>query len=221
VFLAYLTWGILFYRSSISIDKFLKPLPMMAPKGTESSASAPLCGKRMRREDVGGDLRHAEERDHASQEEARKVEEDAVGLIRQRMATEDATTDADVAAKARPVRTEVAITEEVTATEVVVPRTATDETAAGEATTTEASSGPVGQEEMRETTEEAIEEASASAETLEPSEMVVQASSNTAPASGTEAGTPVPEMENDKAIDPPHTRADIDPEKVSQEIPAG
>jgi hypothetical protein len=49
------------YRSSISIDKLLKPLPAMASEETESSASALSRGKRMRREDTGGDLGHIEE----------------------------------------------------------------------------------------------------------------------------------------------------------------
>jgi hypothetical protein len=56
----------------------------------------------MRRREDGDDLGHAEERDRALQEEACKVEEDVAGLIRQRMAAEDAAADADVAAEAGP-----------------------------------------------------------------------------------------------------------------------
>jgi hypothetical protein len=133
-----------FYRSSISIDKLLKPLPMTAPEETESSASALLHDKRMHGRDDGGDLGHAEERDRASQEESCKVEEDVVGLIRQKMAVEDVAAHADVAADAEPRRTEEATTEEITATEVVAPCTTTDKTTAGEVTIAEASSGPAG-----------------------------------------------------------------------------
>jgi hypothetical protein len=207
-----------FYRSSISIDKFLKPLPMTALEETESSASAVLRSKGMRRGDDCGDLGHAEERDHALQEEARKVEEGAAGLIRQGMAAEDAAANADVAAEAGPGQTEEATTEEITATEVIAPRTTTDETVAGEAIAAEVSSGPAGQEELREVAEEAMKEASAGAETLEPPEMAVQASSSTAPALGTKAGTPVPGMGIDKVADPPCVGTGADPEKVSKEI---
>jgi hypothetical protein len=136
------------------------------------------------------------------------------------MAAEDAATDADAVADAGLVRTEEAITKEVTAIDVITPRTATDETAAREATAAEASSGLAGQEEPRETAEEVMKEASDGAETLEPPEIAAQASSNAAPVPGTEAGTPVPETEFDKATDPPHAGADADPEKVSQETPA-
>jgi hypothetical protein len=68
------------YRSSISIDRFLKPLSVMTPNGTESSASALLRGKRMRRGDDGNGSDRAEGEDLTSEEEAHKVEEDAVRL---------------------------------------------------------------------------------------------------------------------------------------------
>jgi hypothetical protein len=131
-FLTYLTQSIFPYRASISIDKLLKPLPTMMLEGTESSVSALLRSKRVRRGDDGGDLGCTEEKDRTSQEKACEVEEDAAGLVHQRMAVEDAAIDADATAEAGPVRME-AITEEVTATEVIRPRTTTNETATGEA----------------------------------------------------------------------------------------
>jgi hypothetical protein len=91
------------------------------------------------------------------------------------------------------VRTEEAIVKEVTAVEVVAPRTATDGTAVGQITTAEASSGQAGQGEPREIMEEAMGEASTGVETLEPPETAARANSDVVPAPGTETGTPVPE----------------------------
>jgi hypothetical protein len=65
-----------------------------------------------------------------------------------------------------------------------------------------------------------MKEASADAETLEPPKMVARASSSAAPTPGMKAGMPVPDMEIDKAADPPCAGTDADPEKVSQENPA-
>jgi hypothetical protein len=62
-----------------------------------------------------------------------------------------------------------------------------------------------------------MKEALAGAETLEPLERDTRASSNTAPAPGTEAGTPVLETEVDKAADSPRAGADNDTDKVFHE----
>jgi hypothetical protein len=161
----------------------------------------------------------AKEKDRASQEETHKVKEDMAGLARQRVAVEDVATDVDATAEAGPVRTEEPIIKEVTAAEVITPRTTTDETAAEEVAIAKASSGQAGQGEPRETVEEAMEEASAGVRTLEPQEAAARASSNAAPAPAMETGTPAPGMEVDKAADPPHAGADAGPEKVSQETP--
>jgi hypothetical protein len=115
------------------------------------------------------------------------------GLARQEVAAEDVVANADATAEARPVRTKEAIVKEVTAVEVIAPRTATDGTAAGEITTVEASSGQAGQCEPRKIMEEATGEASTGVETLEPPEIAARANSNVVPAPGTETGTPVPE----------------------------
>jgi hypothetical protein len=136
--------GHLSCRASISIDRFLNPFPTMMPEGTEPSASALSRSKRVRRGGNGGDDSHFEEKDRASQEETRWVKEYAVGLARQEVAAEDALTDADAAANARPVQTEEVIVKEVTAAEVVAPCTATDGTAAGEIAAAEESSGQAG-----------------------------------------------------------------------------
>jgi hypothetical protein len=191
----------------------------MVPEGTESSASALLHGKRIRRGDDGSDLGRTKGEDRTSQEEAHKVEGDAVRLDHQRAAAADATADTGVTAEAGPARTKEASAEEVTAMEVIAPRTTTDEAATGETTTTEASSGRAGQEEPREVAEEAIKEASAGAEILEPLEVAAQASSSAAPAPGMKATMLVPGAEIDKVADPPCFGTDADPEKVSQEIP--
>jgi hypothetical protein len=127
----------------------------------------------------------------------------------------DATADVGVTAEARPAWTKEASTEEVTAMEVIAPRTTTDQAAVGETAPAEESSGPAGQEEPREVIEEAMKDASAGAEILEPPEVVAQASSRAAPASGTKAGTPVPGTEIEKAADPPRFRIGADPEKGS------
>jgi hypothetical protein len=119
------------------------------------------------------------------------------------VAAADATADTGVTAEARPARTKEAGAEEVTATEVFAPHTTTGEAAAGETTTAEASSSPAGQEEPREVAEEAMKEASAGVEILEPLEVAAQASSSAAPALCTKAGTPVPGTDIDKAADPP------------------
>jgi hypothetical protein len=128
-------------RSSISIDKLLKPLPAIASEETESLAFALSCSKRMRKEDAGGDLGHAEEEDRSSQVEAGEVEGSAAKFGCQGTAAADATADAGITAEAGPARTEEAGAEEVVATGVIMPRIATDEVAAGEAATTEACSG--------------------------------------------------------------------------------
>jgi hypothetical protein len=120
--------------------------------------SALSQSKRMHGRNDGGDVGHAEEKDHAPLGETRKVEEDAAGLVRQRVAAEDAAINADAAAKAGPVRTEEAIIKEVTATEVIAPHIVIDGTAVGEVAAAEASSG---QGEPCKTVEEAMEEASA------------------------------------------------------------
>jgi hypothetical protein len=104
---------------------------MTTTKGTESSAYALLRIKRVCKGDDSVDLGRAKEKDRASQEEDRKVKEDAAGPIHQRVATEDAATDAHADAEARPMRTEEAAMEEITMIEVVTPRTATDKTVAG------------------------------------------------------------------------------------------
>jgi hypothetical protein len=62
--------GYFLCRPSISIDKLLKPLPMIASEETESSAYAFSRSKRMRKEDTGGGLGRAKEEDHASPVEA-------------------------------------------------------------------------------------------------------------------------------------------------------
>jgi hypothetical protein len=66
--------GYFLCRPSISIDKLLKPLPMIASEETESSAFAFSRSKRMRKEDTDGGLGHAEEEDCAPQVEAGKAE---------------------------------------------------------------------------------------------------------------------------------------------------
>jgi hypothetical protein len=63
-------------------------------------------------------------------------------------------------------------------------------------------------------------EASVGIGTLESPETAARASSDAAPAPGTETGTPVPKTETNKAADPSHTGVDADPKKVSQETPA-
>jgi hypothetical protein len=202
------------------MDRFLKPFPMMMPEGTEPLASALSHSKRVRRGDDGGDESCAEKKDHASQDETREVEEDAGGLAYQEVAAEDAITDVDAVAEARPVWILEVIVKEVTVAEVVAPRTATNRTVVGEFTAFKASSGQAGQGEPREIMEEAMGEASADAETLDPPETAARASSDVALAPGTKIGMPVPEMVVDKAADPPHAGADANPEKVSQETPA-
>jgi hypothetical protein len=195
-------------------------LPNNDAEGDRIFSLRPLASKRMRGGNDGGDMGCAKEKDRASHEETHKVEEDAVGLAYHRVAVEDAAADADVVAEAGSMRTEEAIVKEVTAAEVVAPRTATDETVAEEVVATKSSSGQAGQEEKRETVEEAMEEALAGVGTLEPQETAARASSDVAPTLGTETGTPVPEIEVDKFADPSHAGADAGPEKVSQEPPA-
>jgi hypothetical protein len=68
----------------------------------------------------------------------------------------------------RVVRTEEVIIKEVTVADVVAPRTATDGATTGEIAAAEASFGQAGQGEPREIMEEAMGEAWAGAETLEP-----------------------------------------------------
>jgi hypothetical protein len=104
----------------------------------------------MRRGDDGNGSDRAEGEDLTSEEEAPKVEGDAVRLGCQRVIAADATADAGVTAEAGPARTKEAGAEEVTATEVFAPRTTTGEAAAGETTAAEASSIPAGQGEPRE-----------------------------------------------------------------------
>jgi hypothetical protein len=136
-------------------------------EGAESSASTLLRSKRTRRENDGGGVGHAKEKDRASREETHKVEGDAVGLDRHRVAVEDATAYADAAAEAGLVQMEEATIKEVTAAEVIASRAGADGITVGEDTATEASSGQASQGEPRETMEEAIEEASAGVGTLE------------------------------------------------------
>jgi hypothetical protein len=207
------------YRSSISIDKLLKPLPAMASEETGSSASVLLHGKRMRREDADGDLGCVKEEGRASQVEAHEVEGDAARLGCPWAEAVDATTNAGVTAEAGPMQMNEASAEEVIAMGVAAPCIATDEVAAGEAAAAEASPGPTGQEEAREVAEETMKETPAGAETLEPSEVVAQASSSTIPTPGTKADIPVPRMEIDTAANPPRFRADAGSEKASQGAP--
>jgi hypothetical protein len=134
----------------------------------------------MRRRDDGNGSGHAEGEDRTSEEETHKVEGGAAKPGRQRVAAADATMSVGVMAEAEPARMEDAGSEEVTATEVIVPPTTTDEAATGETATAEVSSGPAGQEELRKAIEEAMKEASAGAEILEPLEVAAQASSSAA-----------------------------------------
>jgi hypothetical protein len=111
--------------------------------------------------DDDGDVGHAEEQDHTSQEETCKAEEGAVELARQGATAEEATADANAAAEEGPAQPEEADIKEVAAAEVIAPCTATDGTAVEEVAAADAPSDQLGQGEPRETAEEAMEEASA------------------------------------------------------------
>jgi hypothetical protein len=151
--------------------------------------------------------------------EAHEVEGDMVRLGYLRVAAVDATTNAGVAAEARPMQTKEASTEEVIAMGVAVPCVATNEVAVGEAATAEASPGPAGQEEAHEIMEEAMKETPTGVGTLGPPEVVAQVSSSTVPVPGTKAGMPMPGTEIDTAADPPHFGVDAGSEKASQGAP--
>jgi hypothetical protein len=87
----------------------------------------------------------------------------AAELDRPEIAAADATTNAGVTAEARLARTEGAVT-----AEVVISHPATDEAAAGEIATVEASSGPASQGDPREVAGEVVKEVPASMRASEP-----------------------------------------------------
>jgi hypothetical protein len=163
---------------------------------------------------------HAKEKDHASQEDTHKVEEDTAKLARQRVAAEEAIADADVVAEVGSAQAEEATIDEVTVVEVVAPHTATDRTAAEEVAVAEAPSDQAGQGEPRGTTDEVMEETLAGMGALGPEKIAAQASSDIATERGMGTDTPMPKKEVDEVADPPHAEADAGPGNLSQETPA-
>jgi hypothetical protein len=184
---------------------------MTASEGTKSSVFALSRIKRMRKEDAGDGLGHAEEEDCAPQVEAGEAESGAVEFDHQEMVAADATADAGITIEAGLARTEEAIT-----TEVIVSHLVTKEIAAGEVATAEVSSCPAGQEDPCEVAGEAVKEALTGMRTSGPPKMVTQASSSPGPMPGTKADMPTPGMEIGMVADPPLFGAASGSEKASQ-----
>jgi hypothetical protein len=72
--------GYFLCRSSISIEKLLKPLPVTVLEETESSSFALSRGKRTRKDDAGGSLGRAEEEECSPLVGASEVEGGAAEL---------------------------------------------------------------------------------------------------------------------------------------------
>jgi hypothetical protein len=146
----------------------------------------------MRREDAGGDLGHTEGEGRAPQLEASEGGDRTEELDRQEVASASIIASPTAAAEAGLARAG-----EANLTEIVIPRPATGDAAAGEVTAADASSDLVSQEDSREVTVKVAEEAAVSVEAPEPSGVAARASSSpeptpsapaVMPASGTEIG---------------------------------
>jgi hypothetical protein len=184
VFLISLIMGYFLCRSPISIDLLLKPPPAVALGETETPTLDLSCSKRVRREDVGGDLGRAEEERHAPQLEAIEGGGRTEELVRLESPASVVTSPA-AAAEAGLTRAGEAIL-----TEFVVPPPAVGEAAAGEVTAADASSDLISQEDAREVAVKAMEEAPVRVGALEPSEPAARASSSPEPASSARAVMP-------------------------------
>jgi hypothetical protein len=109
VFLINLIMGYFLCRSPISVDLLLKPPLVVASEETEPPALDLSCSKRMRREDVGGDLGHAEGECHTPQLEASEGGDRMEELVRQKAAPASIVTSPAAAAEAGLTRAEEAI----------------------------------------------------------------------------------------------------------------
>jgi hypothetical protein len=175
IFLISLIMGYFLCRSPISVDLLLKPPPTVASGEAETPTLDLLCSKRVRREDVSGDLGCTEEERHAPQLEAIEGGGRMEELVHPEAPTSVATCPA-TAAEARLVRAGKAILMEVS-----MPPPAIGEATVGEVTAADASSDLISQEDAREVTVKAMKEAPVRVGALEPSEPAAWASSSPKP----------------------------------------
>jgi hypothetical protein len=161
-------------------------------------------------EDAGDDLGRAEEESHVPQVKAGEARGGAAELDRPEIVVAGATTNAGITAEAGLAQTEGAAT-----AEVVASRPATDEAAAGEIATAEASSGPNGLGDLREAAGEVMTEVPMSMRVSEPPAVVTQAASTLELASSATTDAPAPEMETGVTTGSLFFGATSNPERAS------
>jgi hypothetical protein len=163
-FLINLIMGCSLSRSPISIDLLTQPPAAVASGETKTSTPDLLCSKRVRREDVNGDLGCAGEDRRSSRLEVVEGEDRMEEPVRSEVSMGIAS-DSVAADGAGLTRAGEAIL-----TEVIAPPPTIGEAVSGEVVTADASSDPPGQEDIGAVAVKTTEETSARVEASDPPE---------------------------------------------------